>query len=60
MSKVAELLLIYTGGTIGMVEDAESGALHPLNFDQLEKEIPELKKLECNITVKSLKVPIDL
>jgi L-asparaginase len=59
MSKVAELLLIYTGGTIGMVEDAESGALHPLNFDQLEKEIPELKKLECNITVKSLKVPID-
>ncbi|MFT4756197.1 MAG: L-asparaginase [Vicingaceae bacterium] len=59
MSKVAELLLIYTGGTIGMVEDAESGALHPINFDQLEKEIPELKKLECNITVKSLKVPID-
>ena len=59
MSKVAELLLIYTGGTIGMVEDAESGALHPLNFDQLEKEIPELKRLECNITVKSLKVPID-
>jgi len=59
MTKIAELLLIYTGGTIGMVEDAESGALHPINFDQLEKEIPELKKLECNITVKSLKVPID-
>ena len=59
MSNPTELLLIYTGGTIGMVEDAETGALHPIDFTQLEKEIPELKKFDCNITVKSLVKPID-
>ena len=36
MSERSELLLIYTGGTIGMVEDVETGALHPINFDQLQ------------------------
>lgn len=59
MSLPSELLLIYTGGTIGMVEDVETGALHPINFDQLQIEIPELKKFDCNITVKSLVTPID-
>ena len=59
MSERSELLLIYTGGTIGMVEDVETGALHPINFDQLQVEIPELKKFDCNITVKSLLSPID-
>ncbi len=59
MSERSELLLIYTGGTIGMVEDVETGALHPINFDQLQAEIPELKKFDCNITVKSLLSPID-
>ena len=59
MSERAELLLIYTGGTIGMVEDAETGALHPINFNQLQVEIPELKKLDCNISVESLVTPID-
>lgn len=59
MSERSELLLIYTGGTIGMVEDVETGALHPINFDQLQVEIPELKKFDCNINVKSLLSPID-
>ena len=59
MSERSELLLIYTGGTIGMIEDVETGALHPINFDQLQVEIPELKKFDCNITVKSLLSPID-
>ena len=59
MSKRTELLLIYTGGTIGMVEDFETGSLHPIDFTQLEKEIPELKKFDCNITVKSLGKAID-
>ncbi|MFT6167064.1 MAG: L-asparaginase [Vicingaceae bacterium] len=59
MSKRTELLLIYTGGTIGMVEDFETGSLHPIDFSQLEKEIPELKRFDCNITVKSLGKAID-
>lgn len=59
MATQSNLLLIYTGGTIGMVEDPETGALHPIDFAQLRNEIPELKKFDCNIVVKSLKKPID-
>ena len=55
----SNLLLIYTGGTIGMVEDPETGALHPIDFDHLQSEIPELKKFDCHITVQSLQKPID-
>jgi len=54
-----KVLLIYTGGTIGMVENADSSALHPVNFDQLIDEIPELSKLDVEITVKSIEPPID-
>lgn len=54
-----DLLLIYTGGTIGMVENPETGALHPIDFDRLQYEIPELKKFDCSLTVESLKEPID-
>ena len=59
MVERSKLLLLYTGGTIGMVEDPETGALHPLNFEEIENEIPELKKFDCVITVQSLEKPID-
>ena len=39
-----KVLLIYTGGTIGMKENVETGALSPVNFDELYNEIPELNK----------------
>ena len=44
MTKKAEILVIYTGGTIGMVEDSETGALNPFDFDHLTRQIPEIKK----------------
>ena len=31
------VLLIYTGGTIGMIENPETGALEAFNFDQLQE-----------------------
>lgn len=43
------ILLVYTGGTIGMVHDPKSGALHPFNFDHLFQEIPELKEFNLNL-----------
>lgn len=43
------VLIIYTGGTIGMIENAETGALENFNFEQLQKHVPELKKLEFNL-----------
>lgn len=53
------ILLLYTGGTIGMVKDFESGALKVFNFDKLLQNIPELKQLDCIITTESFDEPID-
>ncbi|GAL66468.1 L-asparaginase [Jejuia pallidilutea] len=52
-------MLIYTGGTIGMVKDVETGALHAFNFNNLLKQIPELKLLDCKIETVSFDSPID-
>jgi L-asparaginase len=53
------ILLIYTGGTIGMIKDADTGALKAFNFKKLIKGIPELKLLDCNIETVSFDKPID-
>ncbi|GAA4894969.1 asparaginase [Flaviramulus aquimarinus] len=53
------ILLIYTGGTIGMVKDADTGALKSFDFENLLVRIPELKLLDCNIDTVSFKDPID-
>ena len=42
MLSKANILLIYTGGTIGMVKDFETGVLKAFNFKKLLKNIPEL------------------
>jgi len=56
---VPKILLIYTGGTIGMIRDFNSGTLRSFNFDELLKHIPELNLLDCAIDTKSLDAPID-
>jgi L-asparaginase len=53
------ILLIYTGGTIGMMKDPNSGALKAFDFNNLLKKIPELKLLDCDIKTVSFKNPID-
>lgn len=53
------ILLIYTGGTIGMVKEYESGALRAFDFSQLLKSIPELQQLSCDIASLSFDKPID-
>ncbi|WP_298156560.1 asparaginase [Flavobacterium sp.] len=53
------ILLIYTGGTIGMMKDFETGALKAFNFSKLLQKIPELKQLDCNIETISFEQPID-
>lgn len=59
MSSKSKILLIYTGGTIGMMKDFETGALKAFNFSELLQKIPELKQLECNIETVSFETPID-
>ena len=56
---IPNILLIYTGGTIGMIKDPETGALRAFDFDNLLVRIPELKLLDCNITTTTFKEPID-
>lgn len=57
--KKTNILLIYTGGTIGMVKDYETGSLKPFNFNKLLKNIPELTQLDCHIDTVSFAKPID-
>ena len=45
----SSILLVYTGGTIGMKEDPCDGTLRPFNFDSLLEEVPELGKFACRI-----------
>ena len=45
----SSILLIYTGGTIGMKEDASIQALKPFNFNQILEEVPELGKFAYKI-----------
>ncbi|MGL2965171.1 asparaginase [Flavobacterium sp. XGLA_31] len=59
MQSKPNILLIYTGGTIGMMKDFETGALKAFNFKKLLQKIPELKQLDCNIETVSFEKPID-
>jgi len=58
-NKVPDILLIYTGGTIGMVKDYKSNALKPFDFDNIKSKIPELKLLDCKIETTTFSNPID-
>jgi L-asparaginase len=55
----AKVLLIYTGGTIGMVENMETGALEPFNFSHLRSNIPEIKRLNFQVDTHLFEPPID-
>lgn len=54
-----KILIIYTGGTIGMITEKKTGALIPLDFDQIIENVPELKRLPFQITVHSFRPIID-
>ena len=53
------ILLIYTGGTIGMIKDPKTGALRAFDFKNILKRIPELQLLDCKIDTVSFNAPID-
>lgn len=53
------VLVIYTGGTIGMFQDAETGILAPFDFDHLQLQIPEINQLPTKVSAISFDAPID-
>jgi L-asparaginase len=58
-NKKASILIIYTGGTIGMVQRPQTGTLAPVQFDQIKEEIPELYKFDYNIKTITFRPPLD-
>ena len=45
----SSILMIYTGGTIGMKQDPKDQTLKPFDFSQILEEVPELGKYALNI-----------
>ena len=58
-TRKSSVLLIYTGGTIGMVRNAETGALENFDFGHLLEQVPELKRFDCKISTYTFQPPID-
>ncbi len=59
MNERASLLLIYTGGTIGMKQDPEDLALKPFDFSQIWDEVPEIRKFAVRLDVHTFSPLID-
>jgi L-asparaginase, type I len=59
MTQRTKILLIYTGGTIGMVKDYETGVLKPFRFEKIKERLPELSQLDSDIEHVSFDPPID-
>ena len=53
------VLIIYTGGTIGMVNDPATGALCPFDFEQIAKAVPEIREFGFSINSYTLPEIID-
>lgn len=59
MAQKTSILIIYTGGTIGMVQDKETGVLKPFRFDNILNEVPELRKFGYTISSYAFEPPVD-
>ncbi|WP_443936541.1 asparaginase [Pedobacter sp. MW01-1-1] len=56
---MTKILIIYTGGTIGMVNDPTNGVLVPFNFQQIKDNVPELSRLNYHLDVHSFNPVLD-
>ena len=59
MNEKPKVLIIYTGGTIGMVDDPQTGSLVPFDFNHLHNSVPELNQIDYQLDVISTEKPID-
>lgn len=56
---MTKILIIYTGGTIGMVNDIKTGTLIPFDFAQIKQNVPELARLNYELSVHSFNPILD-
>ncbi|UKB78799.1 asparaginase [Chryseobacterium sp. MEBOG07] len=54
-----KVLLIYTGGTIGMEKDYETGSLRAFDFGNIFEKMPEMRLMECEVFVHPFETPLD-
>ena len=59
IKRTEKVLLIYTGGTIGMGRNPETGALEPFDFNHLTAQMPEFAAVQTDIDVYQFDPPID-
>ena len=59
MNRTNKVLLIYTGGTIGMGHNRRTGALEPLDFSHLVDNVPEFKLIPTEVDTYQFDPPID-
>lgn len=59
MNENTSILIIYTGGTIGMMSDPETGALHPFDFCELLNKMPDLKRFGFKLSNIAFNPPTD-
>jgi L-asparaginase len=57
--KKSSVLLVYTGGTIGMMQDLKTGELRPFDFNSLTSQVPELAKFDLSLSSIAFEKPID-
>lgn len=58
-TQAPRIMVIYTGGTIGMIEDAKSGALVPFSFDHLIENVPKIGRLGYELSHYEFNPPVD-
>lgn len=58
-SAIPKILIIYTGGTVGMILDDKMNALRPLGFGEIKDNIPEMYRLGYHFFVHPFNPPID-
>lgn len=54
-----KILIIYTGGTIGMIFHPENGSLTPFDFSQIKNEVPELQRFGFTLDTIAFTPPVD-
>lgn len=59
LRRTGRVLLIYTGGTIGMGRNPRTDALEPLDFNELLSHLPEFEQIETAVDVYQFPTPID-
>lgn len=58
-SSKPRILIVYTGGTIGMIEDPATRTLRPFNFNHLIDNVPKVKMLDYEIDHIQFNPPMD-